>query len=101
MNETIALRIFMRNNIPFKALKKAGFFSPEIKSTDYEAQAKRVCEFFGLKNIYDYVSMGKGAKVHLTEGDNSDPFWPFTPFAFTVKDRFGENITNIFEKNFR
>lgn len=31
-----------------------GFFSKDIKVTDYEKIAERVCTFFGYKSIYEY-----------------------------------------------
>lgn len=43
----------MREFFPFSDLRKVGFFTPEMRG-DYEAQAKRVCEFFGYQTVYEY-----------------------------------------------
>lgn len=57
------LETFMKDNFPFGELKKAGFFTKEMKG-DYEAQSKRVCEFFGYKSVYEYGA--KEIRLHLS-----------------------------------
>src|SRR6187431_1062753 len=52
-NEGKALKAYMQTHFDFSTLKKAGFFKG-IKFNDYEAQAKRVCTFFGYDNVYEY-----------------------------------------------
>lgn len=47
------LERFMKEFFPFGPLCKAGFFKKEMRH-DYEAQAKRVCERFGYKTVYEY-----------------------------------------------
>ena len=59
------LRRFMQEFFPFSELQKVGFFTKEMKG-DYNAQAERVCKFFGLKNVYEW---GVTAK-HINHG-----FW--------------------------
>ena len=51
--ESKALKSFLIANFSYKDLKKAGFFK-DIKFNDYEGQAKKICDFFGYKNIYEY-----------------------------------------------
>lgn len=48
------LRIYLKDHFDFSTLKKAGFFPKEMKHNDYEGQAKRICEWFGLESIFDY-----------------------------------------------
>lgn len=48
-----ALKAYMEEHFDFKNLKKSGFFKG-LKSNNYEEQAKKVCEYFGLESIYDY-----------------------------------------------
>lgn len=47
------LKRFMIEFFPFSELRKAGFFTKEMKG-DYYAQAKRVCDFFGYKSVFEY-----------------------------------------------
>lgn len=94
--ERLRLKRFLNDNIPFKELKKAGFFSSEVKATDYEAQAYRICKHYGLRNIYEFASIGKGTRYHITSDDDE----PLPLFARTLKDNFGESITNIIEIEF-
>lgn len=58
-----SLEEFMRKHIPSAELIKAGFFTKEMKG-DYEAQAKRICKFFGYNSIYEYGS--ETIRCHLT-----------------------------------
>lgn len=75
------LKTYLKENFDFKALKKAGFFSREIKSTDYEKQATRICQWFGFKNIYDY-SINKPIQFIHSIGIATGSF----------KNKFGEDI---------
>ncbi|MDM8174819.1 hypothetical protein QT327_10700 [Olivibacter sp. 47] len=52
------LKSFLDEHIPFYELRRAGFFPKEMKKSDIHGQAKRICEFFGYKTVYEY-----GAKV--------------------------------------
>lgn len=57
------LESFMKEHFPFKEMKQIGFFTKEMKG-DYEAQAKRVCDYFGYDTVYEYGS--KEISCHLT-----------------------------------
>ncbi|QEL01124.1 hypothetical protein FKG96_09990 [Olivibacter sp. LS-1] len=52
------LKRFLEEHIPFHELRKVGFFHKDMKKSDIHGQAKRICEFFGYKTVYEY-----GAKV--------------------------------------
>lgn len=47
------LERFMKEFFPFTELRKAEFFSKEMRG-DYYAQAERVCKFFGFKSVFEY-----------------------------------------------
>ena len=69
------LKQFIEDNIPFYELKKVGFFSKDIRKTDYEKIAARVCRFFGLKTIHEYEKIG--ADIDLGCPTN----WPTMPLV--------------------
>lgn len=73
------LERFMKEFFPFNELKKIGFFTKEMKG-DYPAQAKRVCDFFGYKSVFEYGA--KEIRCHLSYADGKRP--PDEPFV-TVK----------------
>lgn len=50
------LKNFMLEFFDFDGLKKAGFYAKHIKRNDYQAQADRICNFFGYKTVYEYAS---------------------------------------------
>lgn len=57
----------MQEHFCFTTLKKAGFFTPEMKN-DYEAQAERVCKFFGFKTVYEYGKEEISCHITYSEG---------------------------------
>ena len=59
-----ALKNYMQEHFPFSDFKKIGFFSKGMKFNDYEAQAKRVCVFFGFESVYEYSK--KEIKAHIS-----------------------------------
>lgn len=68
------LKRFMKEFFPFSEFRKAGVFTKEMRG-DYEAQAKRICEFFGYKTVYEYGA--HEVRCHLSDGGR-------TPFITTV-----------------
>jgi hypothetical protein len=59
------LERFMKEFFHFPTLRKAGFFTKEMKG-DYKAQAERVCQYFGYKTVFEYGS--KEVRCHLSKG---------------------------------
>lgn len=59
------LRRFMQEFFPYSEFRKAGIFTKEMKG-DYEAQAKRICEFLGYDSIYEYGS--QEIRCHISDG---------------------------------
>jgi hypothetical protein len=50
----LRLKQYLEDNIPFYELKVVGFWPNGTRKNDYEKIAARICQFFGLKSIYDY-----------------------------------------------
>lgn len=74
------LERFMKEFFPYSELKKAGFFTKEMKG-NYKAQAKRICDYFGYDSVYEY---GKDdIRMHISyprEGERrDDPFITVIP----------------------
>jgi hypothetical protein len=68
------LERFMKEFFPFSEFVKIGFFTKEMKG-DYEAQAKRVCKYFGFKTVYEYGATE--TSCHLTFVGKRPPEEPF------------------------
>lgn len=75
------LKNFLNDNFDFKELKKVGFYSEDIKKTEYQKQADRICQFFGYKTVYEYKF--KTTYVHLTYVEGKRP--EGEPFLTEVK----------------
>ena len=60
------LKRFMIEFFPFTELVEIGFFTKEIKEDHYYAQAKRVCDFFGYKSVFEYGAEEKEIRCHLS-----------------------------------
>lgn len=55
--ERLRLKRFLEDNLPdFYIMKKAGFFPPGTRKTDYEKIAERYCQRLGYQTIYEYAS---------------------------------------------
>ncbi len=57
------LKRFMIEFFSFSELLSVGFFTKDIEG-DYDAQAKRVCLFFGYKTVFEYGS--QETRCHLS-----------------------------------
>lgn len=78
------LERFMKEFFPFGPLRKAGFFTKEMKG-DYKAQAARVCQFFGYKTVYEYGTTE--TRCHITEnGKPSERTEPFVTVIPSIYD---------------
>ena len=64
------LKNFMKENFHFPSLLKLGFFTKEMKN-DYKAQAKRVCEFFDYKTVFEYGA--EEIRCHITYAKGKRP----------------------------
>jgi len=53
----------MEEFFPFDLFLEIGFFSEEIRG-NHEAQAERVCQFFGYDTVYEYGS--KPIRCHIS-----------------------------------
>lgn len=77
------LERFMKEFFPFIQMKKIGFFKKEIKG-DYYVQAKRVCDYFGYKSVFEYGA--KEIKCHLTFAGERPPDEPFVTVIPSIYD---------------
>lgn len=59
------LKKFMLDHFDFDSLKKSGFYK-NIKRKDYQAQADRVCYFFGYKSVFEYGT--EEIRCHISYG---------------------------------
>lgn len=67
------LKEFLDDHLDFYTLRKVGFYPKEMKKTDIQGQAERICKLFGYKTVFEY-----GAKVihaHLSYADGHRPSW--------------------------
>lgn len=77
------LERFMKEFFPFREFLKIGFFTKEMKG-DYKAQAKRVCDFFGYKTVYEYGSQEMRAHISYADGKRpkGEPFVTVVPSIY-------------------
>lgn len=80
---TKVLERFMKEFFDFEGLLESGFFTKEMRE-DYEAQAKRVCDYFGYKTVYEYAA--KKCRAHLTFDYKSID--KNTPFVIEIKNAY-------------
>jgi hypothetical protein len=77
------LKSFMQEFFPFSECLKIKFFTKEMRG-DYEAQAKRVCWFFGYKTVYEHGA--KEIRGHLSfdtvEARGNEPFVTVIPSIY-------------------
>ena len=67
----------MLDNFDFDGMKEIGFWPKGTRRSDYEAQAKRVCEWFGFETVYEYravetTDVGDGVAVVESAGTISE-----------------------------
>ncbi len=78
------LKNFMKEFFPFKEFLSIGFFTKEMKA-DYQAQADRVCKFFGLNTVYEYGAESVGP-FHVSYTDvkkhEGEPFAIIIPSIY-------------------
>ena len=77
------LKNFMLEFFDFDCLKKAGFYDKSIKRNDYEAQADRVCKYFGLKTVYEYGAREVHGHISVANPTEDDKFITVTENIYT------------------
>ena len=74
------LKSFLKEFFDFNSLYKAGLFTKDIMK-DYNKQAEILCNFLGLKSIYEYGA--KEIRCHITEAvPNNNPFITVIPSIY-------------------
>lgn len=61
------LKRFIKEFFDFTSLRKAGFFTKEMRN-DYYAQAERICIFFGFDNVFEYGKDETRCHISYVEG---------------------------------
>jgi len=86
--EIACLKNYLKEHFDFSALKKIGVFSKEMKCTDYEGQAKRICALFGYESVYEYSKHEIRCHISYAEDRtievNKDGQLSTTPFVEVV-----------------
>lgn len=62
------LKNFLLEHFDFKELKKSGFYNKDIKKTDYQKQADRICHFFGYETVYEFGFNTTYAHISYVKG---------------------------------
>ncbi len=65
--EEEGLKAFMQSHFDFDGLKEIGFFGQDINRNDFQKQAERVCYYFGLDSVFDYLLIGHRVGHHISE----------------------------------
>lgn len=76
------LKRFMKEFFPYTEFKKFGLFTKEMRG-DYQAQADRICEWFGIETVYEYGA--REIRCHITHVD-PDPSEPFVTVIPSIYD---------------
>lgn len=76
------LKRFMQEFFPYRECKKIGLFTAEMRG-DYEAQAARICQWFGYETVYEYGA--KEIRCHISPV-NPDPKEPFITVVPSIYD---------------
>jgi len=79
------LKNFLEEFFDFYTLRKVGFFPKEMKKIDIHGQAKRICQWFGFKTVFEYgvdkvrchISCADGHRPHHVDQDGKLQQEPF------------------------
>jgi len=69
-DETKVLERFIKEFFDFNELVKIGFFTKEMRGK-YEAQAQKICHFFGMETVYEWRS--EASQVHFSYAEGKRP----------------------------
>jgi len=81
-NNPNLLKDFMEEFFDFKTLKKIGLFKKDMKKDDYEAQASRICQYFGMESIYEWRKDEIRCHISEVNPDPKDPFVTVLPSIY-------------------
>lgn len=62
------LRSFLEEHFDLEGLIECGLLKESMRE-DYEAQANRICEYFGMKTIYEYGKDEIRCHISYPEGE--------------------------------
>lgn len=83
------LKNFMEEMFDINSMIEVGFFK---QGESYEDHAKRVCQFFGFKTVYEYGAIE--ARGHITFGGPD-------PAGLSLGDRKGEPFVTEFSNIYK
>jgi hypothetical protein len=63
------LKDFLEEFFDFTTLKKVGFFPKDCKKSDIHEQAKRICNRFGYKSVFEYGATKIRCHISCAQGD--------------------------------
>lgn len=81
--EDEVLKNFMTEFFPFDSFLKIGFFKKEMRD-NYQAQADKVCHFFGYKTVYEYGA--EEIRCHISYGEDRPKNEPFVTVIPSIYD---------------
>lgn len=76
------LKRFMQEFFPFNEFVKIGFFTKEMKG-DWQAQADRVCHYYGFKTVYEYGAREIICHISQVEPKDGEPFITVIPSIYS------------------
>lgn len=56
---------YLLEKFDYKSFVILGFYDKSVKEKDYDAQIERICEWFGIKNIFQYDTIGIETKKFI------------------------------------
>lgn len=62
------LKNFLNEFFDFYTLRKVGFFPKDMKKSDIQDQAERICKHFGYKTVYEYGATKIRAHISYADG---------------------------------
>ena len=84
----LVLERFMQEHFDFNSLCKAGFFNKGMRK-DYQAQADRICSYFGFKTVFEYGT--KEIRCHITYGDSVSGLGSERPLHISEDGKLAED----------
>ena len=66
MNANLLKKFIKEQFPPFSQCVKMGLFTKEMKG-DYEAQSKRICDFFGYESVFEYGAETVSCHLSMAE----------------------------------
>lgn len=56
---------YLLEKFDYNSFRVLGFYDESVKEKDYDIQIKRICEWFGINNIFQYDTIGIETKKFI------------------------------------